>query len=202
MSLLFSKLDINSKDVFDAACTKWNFHDFRPGLVGGHCIGIDPYYLTFQAEKYDFHPQLILSARKINDQMSYWIIQKLIKKMCNLNIPIGKSKVLIMGITFKENCNDIRNSKVFDIIKQLKEYNVDITIYDPVVDYKELDNLKNLNFVDQFNFDDKYEAIIIAVAHNSFKKISINEWKKAVNQKTLIFDVKGILPKDIPCLTL
>ncbi len=107
-----------------------------------------------------------------------------------------------MGITFKENCNDIRNSKVFDIIKQLKEYYVDITIYDPVVDYKELDNLKNLNFVDQFNFDDKYEAIIIAVAHNSFKKISINEWKKAVNQKTLIFDVKGILPKDIPCLTL
>ena len=202
LSLLFSKLNISSKDVFDAACTKWNFHDFRPGLVGGHCIGVDPYYLTYKAEKHNFHPQLILSARRINDNMSYWVVNKLIKIMCKSNILIGKSKILIMGVSFKEDCNDIRNSKVFDIINQLQEYNLDLSIYDPIVDLSEVYKTHKLTLIDKLDLKIKYDAILIAVGHKFFKEIDKQEWLEVRKRGTIIYDLKGILSREIDCLSL
>ena len=202
LSLLFEKLNISSKDVFDAACTKWNFHDFRPGLVGGHCIGIDPYYLTYKAEKHNFHPQLILSARRINDNMSCWVVNKLIKEMCKSNILIGKSKILIMGVSFKEDCNDIRNSKVFDIIDQLKEYNLYLSIYDPIVDSSDVYESHKLNLLEKLDLNIKYDAILVTVGHKIFKEIDKQEWLEVRKKGTILFDLKGIISREIDCLTL
>ena len=194
LAIIFDLLGINTKDVLDAASTKWNFLRFTPGLVGGHCIGVDPYYLTYKAQSLGYHPQVILSGRRINDNMGKWIAEKTIKQMIKNDIFIKNSKVLIMGLTFKENCPDLRNSKVVDIIDELKAYGVNPIVTDPLAsseeainEYKiELTKLKDVRDVD---------AIIIAVAHNEYKEISKeifkSLYKKEIN-KPLLIDVKSI----------
>ncbi len=194
LAIIFDLLGINTKDVLDAASTKWNFLRFTPGLVGGHCIGVDPYYLTYKAQSLGYHPQVILSGRRINDNMGKWIAEKTIKQMIKNDISIKNSKVLIMGLTFKENCPDLRNSKVVDIIDELKAYGVNPIVTDPLAsseeainEYKiELTKLKDVRDVD---------AIIIAVAHNEYKEISKeifkSLYKKEIN-KPLLIDVKSI----------
>ena len=195
LSIIFKKLDIDTLDVLEAASTKWNFLKFKPGLVGGHCIGVDPYYLTYKAQQVNYSPQIVLSGRRINDSMGEWISEQLIKKMANNNLQIGNANVLIMGLTFKENCPDLRNSKVLDVVKTLKEYNLNCFVYDHLADKSEAKNLYSLEVKDNIEKDLKFSAIIIAVAHDLFKNKSPEFWQSKLVDNGVIFDLKGILPK-------
>ena len=202
LSIIFNKLNINTFDVLEASATKWNFIPFKPGLVGGHCIGVDPYYLTFKAEQIDYYPQIILAGRRINDSMANWFADKLILNMSKNNIQIGSSNVLVMGLSFKENCPDIRNTKVVDLIKRLNEYNINTLIYDPIVDKEEAKNSYSLDVLDCYPEDKNITAIVIAVAHNKFKAIDNKIWKDFIRKGIIVFDIKGILSKDINCLRI
>ena len=202
LAFIFNKLNIDTFDVLEAAATKWNFIPFKPGLVGGHCIGVDPYYLTFKAEQIDYFPQIILAGRRINDSMASWFADQLILNMSKNNIQIGCSNVLVMGLSFKENCPDIRNTKVVDLINRLNEYNINTFIYDPVVNKEEAKNVYSLNVLDYFPNDKNITAIVLAVAHNEFKAIDNKIWKDFKQKGTIIFDIKGILSKDINCLRI
>lgn len=198
LALIFNRLDIDTLDVLEAAESKWNFLSFRPGLVGGHCIGVDPYYLTHKAEQVGYHPEVVLAGRRINDRMGEWVAERLILNMAQQNIPIGGSTVLLFGITFKENCPDIRNSKSFDIIRTLKSYSVNTVVHDPWAWPKSsaLKEQLGCEFIDSnFNSLD-YEALIIAVAHDCFRSISRSEWLTIKNNKPLL-DLKGIVPRDL-----
>lgn len=201
LALIFDKLDIDTQDVLEAAKTKWNFLPFKPGLVGGHCIGIDPYYLTYKAESVGYHPQVILAGRRINDDMGAYIAQKTVKKMIAHGIPIKHAHVLVMGLTFKEDCPDLRNSKVVDIINELKEYGIKVSVTDPLADSKEavheygitLSNLDGISDVD---------AIILAVSHQAYAQLSWDDlaslYHKDLN-KYLLIDVKSMKNnKDVP----
>lgn len=197
LSIIFDKLNIDTKSVLEAASTKWNFLKFYPGLVGGHCIGVDPYYLTYKAEEVGYHSQVILSGRRINDGMGKFIAEKLIKLLISNNININKAKIGILGFTFKENCPDIRNTKVIDIIKELMEYGISPDIHDPYInkdfEYEGL-NVRYSKYEDMNNMD----AIIIAVPHNEYKNLSIVELaKKYSGSKKIIIDVKGIFDKEL-----
>ena len=202
LSIIFNKLNIDTFDVLEAAETKWNFMPFKPGLVGGHCIGVDPYYLTFKAEQLDYYPQIILAGRRINDSMASWFADQLILNMSKNNIQIGCSNVLVMGLSFKENCPDIRNTKVVDMIKRFNEYNIKTFIYDPVVDKEEAKNTYSLEVLDYYPEDKNITAIVLAVAHNEFKAIDNKIWKDLIRKGAIIFDIKGILSKDINCLRI
>ena len=188
LSIIFDKMGIDTEEVLTAAETKWNFHKYRPGLVGGHCIGVDPYYLTYKSEELGYIPEIILAGRRLNDLMSSHVVDKLIKNMIKKNIEVNNSNVLVMGLTFKENCKDLRNSKVFDIISELKDLNVNVDIFDPIIDQ----NLTDLNMVHVLK-DNFYDAIIIAVAHDEFKKFSNKDLKKASKSNSIIFDLKHLL---------
>ena len=202
LSIIFNKLNINTFDVLEASATKWNFIPFKPGLVGGHCIGVDPYYLTFKAEQIDYYPQIILAGRRINDSMANWFADQLILNMSKNNIQIGCSNVLVMGLSFKENCPDIRNTKVVDLIKRLNEYNINTFVYDPVVDKEEAKKAYSLDVLDCYPDDKNITAIVIAVAHNKFKAIDNKIWKDFIRKGIIVFDIKGILSKDINCLRI
>ncbi len=199
LSLLFDKLNLDTKSILDAASTKWNFLDFRPGLVGGHCIGVDPYYLEYRARKVGFHTQLISASRRINDSMAEYVSFKLIKRLLKFSVDLKSSKILIMGISFKENCPDIRNSKIFDVIKILDKFVGQIDIYDPFVNKKELKIKKGFDVTKNFisiekkilTMDYKYDAIIVAVKHSCFKDIKIKRLRSICNPKGQIFDLKG-----------
>ena len=194
LSIIFNKLGIDTEEVLKAAGTKWNFLPFRPGLVGGHCIGVDPYYLTYKAQSVGYHPEIILSGRALNDQMGTYISMQLIKKMANKNINIGSSKVLIMGLAFKENCPDIRNTRVLDIISELKDFGCDVDVYDPVVDKR--DALSELD-IELINRPDekKYDAVIIAVSHDYFKNMGVSAINGFTKNKSVIYDLKFIFTK-------
>lgn len=187
LSIIFDKMGIDTEEVLIAAETKWNFHKYRPGLVGGHCIGVDPYYLTHKSEELGYTPEIILAGRRLNDLMSSHVVDKLIKNMIKKNIEVNNSNVLVMGLTFKENCKDLRNSKVFDMISELKDLNVNVDIFDPIIDQ----NLADLNMVDVLK-DNFYDAIIIAVAHDEFKKFSNKDLKKISKSNSIIFDLKHL----------
>tara|TARA_S200000501_G_C20841604_1_gene751854 strand:+ start:465 stop:1823 length:1359 start_codon:yes stop_codon:yes gene_type:complete len=202
LSIIFNKLNINTFDVLEAASTKWNFIPFKPGLVGGHCIGVDPYYLTFKAEQINYYPEIILAGRRINDSMASWFADQLILNMSKNNIQIGCSNVLVMGLSFKENCPDIRNTKVIDLIKRLNEYNINTFIYDPIVDKEEAKNAYSLDVLECYPNDKNFTAIVIAVAHNVFKAIDNEIWKDFIQKGIIVFDIKGILSKDINCLRI
>ena len=191
LSIIFDKMGIDTEEVLTAAETKWNFHKYRPGLVGGHCIGVDPYYLTYKSEELGYIPEIILAGRRLNDLMSSHVVDKLIKNMIKKNIEVNNSNVLVMGLTFKENCKDLRNSKVFDIISELKDLNINVDIFDPIIDQ----NLTDLNIV-HFLKDNFYDAIIIAVAHDEFKKFSNKDLKKLTKFNSIIFDLKHLLKAD------
>ena len=196
LAIIFNKLDIDTLDVLDAAGSKWNFLPFRPGLVGGHCIGVDPYYLTHKAEQVGYHPEVVLAGRRINDRMGEWIAEQVVKKMARERIPIGGSKVLILGITFKENCPDLRNTKVVDIINALGNYSIQSIVVDPLASKDEALREYRVQLSD-FNFETiDCEAIIVAVAHDQFKCLSSDQWKKMSKGK-IIFDAKGIVPREL-----
>ncbi len=202
LAIIFNKLNINTQEVLKAAGTKWNFIDFKPGLVGGHCIGIDPYYLTYKCECVGYTPKVVLAGREINDNLSKWVVDQLILNMARKEIPLGGTEVLILGFSFKENCNDIRNTKVIDIINHLKEYGINPVLVDPLVDSEEIENEYNIKINSEINFDISYHAIIIAVAHDCFKSINSNQWMNLIKDKGVFIDIKGILPKDIKTITL
>ena len=195
LALIFDTMNINTNDVIEAAATKWNFIKLKPGLVGGHCIGVDPYYLTHKAEELGYKPNLILGARQINNGMGKYIAEKTIKLMIKAGKLIKDSNILIMGLTFKENCPDIRNTKVVDIISELKDYGANIDVYEPWIDEKDK-GYYNYNFVENpFENSKKYDAILVAVGHDKFKTLTQNEYDSIINGEKIIIDVKGIVPE-------
>ncbi len=195
LALIFDTMNIDTRDVIDAAATKWNFIKLTPGLVGGHCIGVDPYYLTYKAEELGYKPNLILGARQINNGMGKYIAEKTIKLMIKSGQKIKDSNILIMGLTFKENCPDIRNTKVVDIISELEEYGANIDVYEPWIDIKDKD-CYDYNFISNpIKNNKKYESIIVAVGHDEFKNIKDEEFKNIMNSEKIIIDVKAILNK-------
>jgi len=192
LAKIFNLMDINTHDVLEAAGTKWNFLPFKPGLVGGHCIGVDPYYLAQKAQEYGYDPEIILAGRRLNDSMGKYIASEVIKLMINKDVRIKNAEILVLGFTFKENCPDIRNTKVVDIIKALKEYNTNITIYDPLAKVDEVEHEYRLTSLDVLPLK-KFDAIILAVAHNEFKELNFEILKK---ETSVIYDVKNILSKN------
>ncbi|MFW3344158.1 Vi polysaccharide biosynthesis UDP-N-acetylglucosamine C-6 dehydrogenase TviB [Aliarcobacter butzleri] len=186
LAIIFNKLGINTNDVLAAAGTKWNFLPFRPGLVGGHCIGVDPYYLTHKAQSIGYNPEIILAGRRLNDNMGIYVANQVIKLMIKKGHKIEGSKVLVLGITFKENCPDIRNSRVIDVIEELQEFGCNIDVYDPWADTKEVEHEYSLKLIKELNTD-KYEAIVLAVAHNEFKQLKLK------TNENIVFDIKSIL---------
>ncbi len=187
LAIIFNKLGVNTNDVLEAAGTKWNFLPFRPGLVGGHCIGVDPYYLTHKAQSIGYNPEIILAGRRLNDNMGIYVANQVIKLMIKKGHRIEGSNVLILGITFKENCPDIRNSRVIDVIEELKEFGCNIDVYDPWADKDEVKHEYNLEL--QENMDSKtYDAVVLAVSHDEFKSLDIKP-----TDDTVVYDIKSIL---------
>ena len=195
LSMLFKKLNINTQDVLEAAGSKWNFLNFKPGLVGGHCIGVDPYYLTHKAQQIGYKPNIILAGRKINDNMGKHVASVLVKEMKNRNIKIEGSKILIMGLTFKENCADIRNSGIKNVIKVLKRRNCNLHLYDPWVDTEEIKKLYGMKPNSKLN-KKTYDGIIIAVAHDKFKKMGASKISNLCKKNHVIYDLKYLFSKN------
>ena len=188
-------MNLDTNEILEAAGTKWNFLKFKPGLVGGHCIGIDPYYITYKSKLVGYDPKIILSGRSVNDSMSHFIVEKLFYNMKKRKMPINNSKILVMGITFKENCSDMRNSKIFDIINLLNKKNIKSDIYDPLIKREQLINYINYNFV-KLPKKKYYDVIIIAVAHKKFVKEGKKNIISFVKKKNIIFDIKNIFPNE------
>ncbi len=193
LAKIFNLLGIDTYEVLEAASTKWNFLDFRPGLVGGHCIGVDPYYLAQKAQEVGYHPEIILAGRRMNDSMGKYVSTEVIKLMMRKNLNVLNSKILILGVTFKENCPDIRNTRVIDIYKELKNFDINVDIYDPWANAAEVKLEYGISILnkEQLPLLNQYSAIVFAVAHNAFKGIDIKK-----SDKLVVFDVKGILPKE------
>ncbi len=190
LALIFERIGIDTHEVLEAAGTKWNFLPFKPGLVGGHCIGVDPYYLTHKAESLGYHSEVILSGRRINDNMGVHIANRVIKLMAQNDLPINKGDVLVLGITFKENCPDIRNSKVIDVIRELQSFGTNVDIFDPQADAAEVKHEYNLSLIASLR--KKYHAIVLAVNHDEFLQLN---WSAIRQENTVVFDVKGSLDK-------
>lgn len=190
LSLIFERMNIDTHEVLEAAGTKWNFLPYKPGLVGGHCIGVDPYYLTYKADSLGYYPQVILAGRRINDNMGTHIASRVIKLMTQHDLPIKNSKVLVLGITFKENCPDIRNSRAIDVIRELQSFGADVEVYDPHASSDEVEHEYGIRLIDKL--DKKYSAIVLAVSHQEFKQI---DWALIKNDQTIVYDVKGFLDR-------
>ncbi|MGG3497074.1 nucleotide sugar dehydrogenase [Peribacillus simplex] len=192
LSIIFNKMGIDTKAVLEAAGTKWNFLNFHPGLVGGHCIGVDPYYLTYKAEEMGYHSQIILSGRKINDDMGKYVAENTVKNLIKADKQIKGAKVAIFGIAFKENCPDVRNTKVIDIINELEEYGIDITVVDPIADKEDLWHEYKINLCSVEEVRDM-DALIFAVPHNEFKSLNLSDIRKLYwNHRPVLIDVKGM----------
>ena len=192
LAVIFNKLGIDTEAVLQAAGTKWNFLPFRPGLVGGHCIGVDPYYLTHKAQSIGYHPEIILAGRRLNDGMGAYVVTQLVKKMIKKKIQVEGAKVLLLGLSFKENCPDIRNTKIIDIVKELEEYHVDVDVYDPWVDSAEAQHEYNILPIDAPK-SAEYDAIILAVAHEQFKQMGVEEIRKLGKADHVLYDLKYVL---------
>jgi UDP-N-acetyl-D-galactosamine dehydrogenase len=192
LAIIFNKLGIDTEAVLKAAGTKWNFLPFRPGLVGGHCIGVDPYYLTHKAQSIGYQPEIILSGRRINDGMGKYVVSQLIKAMINKRIHVQGSRILIMGLAFKENCPDLRNTRIVDIIKELKEYGIKVEVYDPWVDAKEAEHEYNISLLSQLE-KGAYDAMILAVSHNEFKEMSAVSMRELGKEDHVLYDLKYLL---------
>lgn len=194
LSIIFNKMGIDTKAVLEAAGTKWNFLKFFPGLVGGHCIGVDPYYLTYKAEQLGYHSQIILSGRRINDDMGKYVVESLVKKLISADIPVKGAKIAILGFTFKENCPDTRNTRIIDIVNELKEYGITPLIADPEADKDEAKHEYGIEFVDMNTIKDM-DAVILAVAHEQFKSLTMNDMDKfySTGHSKVLLDLKGLL---------
>lgn len=191
LAMIFDRIGINTSEVLAAAGTKWNFLPFRPGLVGGHCIGVDPYYLTHKAQELGYHPNMILAGRRLNDDMGRYIASSTIKKMLRKGIDVSSSRVLIMGLTFKENCPDLRNTRVIDIIAELEEYGIAVDCYDPWADHSEAMQEYRISLLAEPD-STVYDAVIIAVAHQQFVDMKIQDIKALCKESAVIYDVKSV----------
>ena len=191
LAKIFNLLEIDTHDVLEAAGTKWNFLKFKPGLVGGHCIGVDPYYLAQKAQEAGYHPEIILAGRRVNDGMGNYVADELVKQMLWKAIPIAGSEVLVLGFTFKENCPDVRNTKVIDIVRRLKSYKINVTIHDPWADAKQVDHEYGVVCLNGKAKGKKYDAVLLAVAHDEFKNMDLTG---LCNEKSVVYDIKSMLP--------
>jgi UDP-N-acetyl-D-galactosamine dehydrogenase len=193
LAMIFNKMGIDTEDVLQAASTKWNFLPFRPGLVGGHCIGVDPYYLTHIAQAIGYHPEIILAGRRINNGMSNHVVSQLIKAMCKKKIHINDAKILLMGLSFKENCPDIRNTRVIDVIRELESLGCAVDVYDPWVSKEEANEEFGFSPISKLS-EGSYDAIVVAVAHNQFKDMGVEGIRVLAKRDSVIFDLKSIFP--------
>lgn len=193
LALIFNKLNIDTHEVLQAAGTKWNFLPFSPGLVGGHCIGVDPYYLTHKAQELGYNPEIILAGRRLNDDMGFYSANRTIKLMIHKGHTIAGSKVLVLGITFKENCPDIRNSRVIDVITELKDFGCNVDVFDPWADPAEVKHEYGVEMLPELKPGKTYDAIVFAVAHKEFRQLDLNSLK---NGNTVVFDIKGTVDKN------
>lgn len=193
LALIFNKMGIDTEDVLKAAGTKWNFLPFRPGLVGGHCIGVDPYYLTHKAQAIGYHPEIILAGRRLNDNMGAYVVTQLVKGMIKKKIQVEGAKVLVLGLSFKENCPDIRNTKIIDIVTELKEYQMQVDVYDPWVDTAEAQHEYGITPVQTVE-SNNYDAIVLAVAHNEFKEMGTESIRNLGKTSHVLYDLKYVLP--------
>lgn len=196
LAIIFNKLGIDTEDVLLAAGTKWNFLPFRPGLVGGHCIGVDPYYLTYKAEAIGYHPQIILSGRRLNDGMGGYVVSQFVKALTKKRIQTNGSRILVMGFSFKENCPDIRNTRVIDIVNELNDYNVNVDILDPWVNSQEAKDEYGVEIIQNPSLG-VYDGIIIAVAHKEFKNMKIDVIRNFLKENGIIYDLKHIFPANL-----
>ena len=201
LAIIFNRLEIDTEAVLKAAGTKWNFLPFRPGLVGGHCIGVDPYYLTHKAQAIGYHPEIILAGRRLNDGMGAYVVSQLVKAMTKKRIHVDGANVLVLGLTFKENCPDLRNTRVIDVIEELKDYNVSVDVYDPWVDAEEAGREYGIKPITTPS-DGAYDAIIVAVAHQEFKDMGIKELRELGKDTHILYDLKYVLPEDNAVLRL
>jgi UDP-N-acetyl-D-galactosamine dehydrogenase len=195
LSLIFHRLGIDTEEVLKAAGTKWNFLPFRPGLVGGHCIGVDPYYLTYKAEETGYRPEIILAGRRLNDSMAEYVASRMIKLMIKRNIQPSGARVLCLGLTFKENCPDVRNTKVADVVKELQSFGCNVDVYDPWVDPQEAHHEYGIAMVAKPK-PGAYDAIVIAVAHKEFLALGAKGIRQLGSPNVVIFDIKHVLPKN------
>ncbi|QLE01917.1 nucleotide sugar dehydrogenase [Galbibacter sp. BG1] len=192
LALIFDRIGVDTVEVLEASGTKWNFLPFRPGLVGGHCIGVDPYYLTHKAERLGYHPQVILSGRRINNNMGVFIANKVVKLMVRDQLPIKNAKALVLGMTFKENCPDVRNSRVIDVIDELSGFGLQVDTYDPYADKEEVKKYYGVELIDELK--ERYETIVLAVGHDKFATLDFEKLKSS--PRTVVYDVKSFLPKE------
>jgi UDP-N-acetyl-D-glucosamine/UDP-N-acetyl-D-galactosamine dehydrogenase len=194
LALIFNKMGIDTESVLKAAGTKWNFLPFRPGLVGGHCIGVDPYYLTYKAQAIGYHPEIILAGRRLNDAMGAYVVTQLVKSMIKKKIQVEGAKVLVLGLSFKENCPDIRNTKIIDIVKELQEYHIDVDIYDPWVDADEAEHEYGIRTTEALE-NGVYDAVILAVAHEQFVALGAEKIRALGKESHVLYDLKYVLPQ-------
>ena len=197
LAIICNLLNINTIEVLEAAGTKWNFHSYRPGLVGGHCIGVDPYYLTYKAQQIGYLPEVVLAGRRINNSMGDRIVDIFIKEFFKKEKDIKDSNVLILGLTFKENCSDIRNTKVINIINKLKDYNPNITIVDPLADIEKTEFYYRIKIKNKIPIKNKFDGIIVAVGHEQFKRFESDYWQSLMKKDCIIMDIKNIVPEEI-----
>jgi UDP-N-acetyl-D-galactosamine dehydrogenase len=201
LAIIFNRLGIDTLEVLEAAGSKWNFLPFRPGIVGGHCIGVDPYYLTYKAQAEGYHPEIILAGRRLNDGMAAYIVSQLIKKMMQKEVDVKGAKILIMGLAFKENCPDLRNTKVVDIISELRDFHLEVDVYDPWVDAVEAEEEYGETLIEQPKAN-YYDAIVLAVAHDQFKQLGYEGIIRLAKAKNILYDLKYILPNEVTDLRL
>lgn len=194
LAKIFNRLEIDTHEVLAASGTKWNFLPFKPGLVGGHCIGVDPYYLAQKAQEAGYHPEIILAGRRLNDGMGEYVANEVVRMMIKNNVPVKGANILLLGITFKENCPDVRNTKVVDIVRGLNTYDVNVTVYDPWANPEEVAHEYGIDTITKLPEGQKYEAIVLAVAHNEFTG---EDWRKWAKKDGIIYDVKGCLEKGV-----
>jgi len=201
LAMIFKRMNIDTQEVLEAAGTKWNFLPFRPGLVGGHCIGVDPYYLTHKAQAVGYHPEVILSGRRINDGMGRFVASELVKAMLDSCIQVNGAHVLVMGLTFKENCPDLRNTRVIDVIRELQDYNVSVDVYDPWINPDEAYREYGIQPIKK-PMVASYDGIVLAVAHNEFKAMPASEFRQLGRDPHVLYDLKYVLPKEAVDLRL
>jgi UDP-N-acetyl-D-galactosamine dehydrogenase len=202
LALIFHRLGIDTLDVLEAAGTKWNFLPFRPGLVGGHCIGVDPYYLTHKAEQLGYHPHVVLAGRRINDGMGSWLVDQLVMAMARQGRVIGGSRVLVLGFTFKENCPDLRNTRVVDVVQHLERYKVQPLVVDPWVDPVEAQEVYGLEVRREIPEEGEFPGVIVAVSHREFQALSVEDWRRLVEPQGVLLDLKGIVPRELEPLRI
>ena len=202
LAIIFSHLNIDTLDVLAAASTKWNFLQFQPGLVGGHCIGVDPFYLTYKAEQVGYHPQVVLAGRRINDGMGAWIADQVVLQLAKTGQIILNARILVLGFSFKENCSDLRNTKVLDLVNRLKIYGAEPIVVDPFVSPKQIYEQYSIVASPNIDYSKTYSAVIIAVAHSQFCSLELHDWKLLKSSNTTIYDLKGIVPREIGAIRI